>query len=165
MSLSFSWFFSLEQNENSKEEKAGTKHYVSTAHSKFRISCVLLSCGAVGSKSDWHLLGILPQREETGKSEKSLTSEKVILMGHYSQEQGPVGKKSSTVIASIPSNLVFFLPYLLWRKWPLFSMMCDCVMLATNATFGILDFVFLTIGLSYCLIVKLLNNLRFSILT
>lgn len=57
MSLSFSWFFSLEQNENSKEEKAGTKHYVSTAHSKFRISCVLLSCGAVGSQSDWHLLG------------------------------------------------------------------------------------------------------------
>lgn len=38
-------------------------------------------------------LGVLPQKEETGKSEKSLTSEKVILMGRYSQEQGPIGKE------------------------------------------------------------------------
>lgn len=38
-------------------------------------------------------LGILPQREETGKSERSLTSEKVISMDRYSREQGPVGKE------------------------------------------------------------------------
>lgn len=57
MRLSFSWFFSLEQSESNNEGKAGTTHYASTAHSKFRFSCVLISCWDVGSQSDWHLLG------------------------------------------------------------------------------------------------------------